>query len=174
MIPLSKIILLILCILSVSQKADGSQLSAVSFTQWYYNGDMIWREDRFSTDTWQLSNTIHYLAGEGLDSWLARETYDPATQVGRATLNWFLTDRMGSVQAVTDKDGTILESCSYSAFGQRSILNSTLSIPNSLGFTGREHDVETGLTYYRARYMDPGFRGKGGKGVRSQILTKCD
>ncbi len=125
-----------------------------SYTQWYYNGDMIWREDHFGQ--YQIpTDSVHYLCGEGLDQWLARQTYSSDTQVGQATLQWFLTDRMGSVQAVTDKDGSILESYSYSAFGQRSILNSSLSIPNSLGFTGREHDPETGLTYYRARYMDP-------------------
>jgi RHS repeat-associated protein len=90
------------------------------------------------------------------NAWQARQVRTQG-QLGYSTLQWFLSDRMGSVQTVTNDTGKILESYDYSAFGVRSVLNSQFSIltSNPLGFTGREHDSETGLIYYRARYMDP-------------------
>jgi RHS repeat-associated protein len=44
----------------------------------------------------------------------------------------------------------------YSAFGQRTVTGDATQA-DAFGFTGREHDSETGLLYYRARYMDPGL-----------------
>jgi RHS repeat-associated protein len=56
---------------------------------------------------------------------------------------------MGSIKGTADNDGTLLSQTNYDAFGKQ---NGSASY---LGFTGREHDSETGLIYYRARYMDP-------------------
>jgi RHS repeat-associated protein len=111
-------------------------------TSYDYHGEMIWKETKPS------GTTIKYLVGDGIDQWLARSV--------NGQIQWFLSDRMGSIQAVTDDAGNILESYSYSAFGQRSTTSTTPGfVSNEIGFTGREHDEETGLTYYRARYMDP-------------------
>jgi RHS repeat-associated protein len=95
-----------------------------------------------------LLGITRYLNGDAYDQWTARSV--------NGQLQWFLSDRMGSIQAVTDDAGNILESYSYSAFGQRSTTSTTPGfVSNEIGFTGREHDEETGLTYYRARYYEP-------------------
>ncbi len=67
-------------------------------------------------------------------------------------------DGLGSVVALSDEDGDIVERYEYSAFGQTQILSAshepraTSTYNNPYMFTGRRLDAETGLYYYRARY----------------------
>jgi RHS repeat-associated protein len=55
-----------------------------------------------------------------------------------------------------------LERYRYDAYGNRTVLSPVGTVfgakslyGNSVGFTGRYHDQETGLTFFRARYFDP-------------------
>jgi RHS repeat-associated protein len=43
----------------------------------------------------------------------------------------------------------------YDSFGAREITVGTAAEMPRYGFTGREHDAESGLIYYRARHYDP-------------------
>jgi len=58
-------------------------------------------------------------------------------------------DGLGSVVALSDSSGEIVEQCSYDIFGEPSCIS---GVGNPYKFTGREYDAETGLYYYRARY----------------------
>ncbi len=78
------------------------------------------------------------------------------------------------VQAVTNSAGATVELYAYTPYGTRSVFAATgtarTTVPtgaaaagasgntswigNAIGFTGREHDGETGLMYYRARMYD--------------------
>ncbi|MES2307338.1 MAG: RHS repeat-associated core domain-containing protein [Verrucomicrobiota bacterium] len=100
---------------------------------------MIWSQ----TD--QSGAKTNFLAGDHVDQWLARS-------VGGVT-SWFLTDRMGTPQAIVKNDSSVVEKYDYSSFGSP-LIGTGLSLPQ-IGFTGREFDQETGLMYYRARYYDP-------------------
>lgn len=74
------------------------------------------------------------------------------TYLGR-TPNWALTDNQGSIEFVLDNNGNIVNQITYDSFGQ--ITNETnSSIDFRFDYTGRELDKETGLRYYRARYLD--------------------
>ena len=70
-------------------------------------------------------------------------------------------DGLGSVVALSDENGDIVERYEYSAFGQTQILSPsyeprvTSDYSNPYMFTGRRLDDETGLYYYRARYYSP-------------------
>jgi RHS repeat-associated protein len=70
-------------------------------------------------------------------------------------------DQLGSIIAITRKDGTLIEQYAYSAFGEVRIFNGSgvqiqeSQVGNIFGFTGREFDSESHLYYYRARYYDP-------------------
>lgn len=72
----------------------------------------------------------------------------------------YLKDALGSIQAITDGSGNILQRYVYSSFGK--LLKITDNVGNempplvktSYAFTNRELDDETGLYYYRARYYD--------------------
>jgi len=55
------------------------------------------------------------------------------------------------VVAFSDVNSVIVETYSYDVFGEPS---TTSSVGNPYLFTGRRHDAETGLYYYRARYYD--------------------
>src|SRR5262249_16361264 len=66
------------------------------------------------------------------------------------TTHFFVSDHQGSTRALTDETGGVLSSGSYDAFG-----NGAGSTLTRYGYTGREHDTDTGLLYYRARWYDP-------------------
>jgi len=60
-------------------------------------------------------------------------------------------DGLGSVVALSNENKEIVEQYSYDVFGEP---NTAGTIGNPYLFTGRRHDNETALYYYRARYYD--------------------
>ena len=69
------------------------------------------------------------------------------------TKTYPLTDGQGSVLGLTDGTGRLVSTFRYDVYGSRRQTSGTTVIP--YGYTGREHDEETGLTYHRDRYLDP-------------------
>jgi RHS repeat-associated protein len=67
---------------------------------------------------------------------------------------WFYyeQDALGNVTSLTDNTGTVAAGYTYSSFGVPTQDVGTLDQPYR--FTGREWDSETGLYFYRARYID--------------------
>ena len=61
-------------------------------------------------------------------------------------------DGLGSVIALSDENGDIVERYSYNVFGEP---NRVSSVGNPYLFTGRRYGSGTGLYYYRARYYNP-------------------
>ena len=108
-------------------------------TSFFYNGDDIWKQ---STS----SDTTHYLNNGEVDGWLAR-----ANSTGT---NWYLSDRLGSITGLTDSNGNVINTNTYDSYG-RVLYQTNPSVADSLTFTGREYDSETGLFYFRARYYSP-------------------
>jgi RHS repeat-associated protein len=104
-----------------------------------------------------LAGTLQrrYIYGEGLDDVLAVE-HD-----GRRY--YYLKDRLGSITAVSDAAGAIVERYEYTAYGRMTIFDnadqditaSGSTIGNPYGFTGRRYDPESGLWYYRNRMYSP-------------------
>lgn len=78
-----------------------------------------------------------------------------------AACYYYHYDGLGSVTAVSDKNGQIVETCKYSVFGDTAIYNafgkrlSASVVGNVYFFTARRLDTETGLYYYRARVYSP-------------------
>ena len=64
---------------------------------------------------------------------------------------------------ITDSDGAFVEAYDYDPYGAPTIRTvsgieiSASTIGNTIMFTGREYDYETGLYYFRARTMHPAF-----------------
>ena len=91
-----------------------------------------------------------YVYGIGIDEVLTMK-------VG-ATTYYYHENTAGSIYAITDSSGDIVESYSYSDYGEATIYDSTgtqvsqSTIGNQKMFTGRDYDSETGLYYYRARH----------------------
>ena len=62
-------------------------------------------------------------------------------------------NRLGSIiAAVSISTGAVAAEYDYGAYGARS---QTGALEQPYGFTGREHDAESGLIYFRARTYDP-------------------
>ena len=80
---------------------------------------------------------------------------------GGGALYYYHFDGLGSVVALSDNAGAIVERYEYSAYGKTQILSpnyeprTTSSYENPYMFTGRRFDDETGLYYYRARMYHP-------------------
>jgi len=88
-----------------------------------------------------------FIYGPGID--------EPICMIDAAdgdTVYYYHFDGLGSVVALSNIAGDVVESYSYDVFGQ---LDSTSDVNNPYLFTGRRYDDETGLYYYRARYYDP-------------------
>ena len=117
----------------LSKTIDGQQ------TQYLYDFGNVIQESRDGM-------VADYLPAEGLDAIFSR-TDDSGTY-------FLLRDALGSVTALTDETGAIVNRYFYEPFGQTTVVGEA---ENPFQYTGRERD-ETGLYYYRTRYYDPELR----------------
>jgi len=111
--------------------------------------------------------TLRYVYGPAIDERVAMISYNSSgAETGRLRRltrpHWghvspslYHTDRQGSLAALTNSNGTVIETHTYSPYGEE--LNAPPPQPagNPYRFTGRRLDRETGLYYYRARYYSP-------------------
>jgi RHS repeat-associated protein len=114
--------------------------STGSTTKFVYDGADVLR------DLDGNGNTIaNYLNGPGIDNKLRQQNGQTQTS------HYFLADALGTTRLLTDANGNVTEPLNFDAFG-----NGSVSPTTRYGYTGRELDHSTGLSYYRARWYDPG------------------
>ncbi|MCM8813406.1 MAG: hypothetical protein NC924_05645 [Candidatus Omnitrophica bacterium] len=87
-----------------------------------------------------------YVYGPGID--------EPVVMYRNGQRYFYLLDGLGSVIALTDDSGAVVESYTYDAFGKP---EQASGIGNPLRFTAQRYDAESGKYYYRYRYYDPGI-----------------
>jgi len=81
--------------------------------------------------------------------------------VGGGQTRYFHTDHLGSIVAITNEVGAILERLSYDAWGKRRYPNGTDDPTGAItsqvdrGFTGHEQLEEVGLVHMNGRVYDP-------------------
>ncbi len=79
---------------------------------------------------------------------------------------YYHTDHLGSVVAITDQDGDVVNSYRYDSYGNHTLICPMMSesiptterkpcIPNRYTYTSREWDEDVQLYFYRARWYDP-------------------
>ena len=110
-------------------------------TKYCYDGDQVIAE----YEAGQLVRKFIY--GPGID--------EPICMIDVAAGNavyYYHFDGLGSVAALSNNSGEIVERYSYDVFGRADRVS---DVSNPYLFTGRRYDDETGLYYYRARYYDP-------------------
>lgn len=96
-----------------------------------------------------MDGTILRLTGKALGCVLLLGLALP----GRAaTVEYIHTDALGSVVAVTDSTGTVIEHREYEPYGRQLIPTTVTDGP---AFTGHVGDAATGLDYMQQRYYDP-------------------
>ena len=85
---------------------------------------------------------------------------EPLAMVTSAGTQYYHQSRIYSVMALSNQSGQLAERYGYTPYGKRRVVSpggptlAVSAVGNQVGFTGRYHDGETGLTYFRARYMD--------------------
>ena len=125
-------------------------------TSYLYDGNNILYEYDGSA-----AITARYIHNLGVDDPLAVEKNDKVYV--------YYKDGLGSVTALTDYWGNIVQTYDYDSFGNIVAVKDP-DFVQPYTYTGREWDKETGLYFYRARYYDPmegrfiskdsiGFRG---------------
>ena len=98
-----------------------------------------------------------YVRGIGVDDLLAMTVHDST----ETNTFYYLTDHLGSVIAITDEQGDVVEQYRYDAWGRVTVFDNVgkplteSAIGNRYTFQGREHSWETGFTYFRARWYHP-------------------
>ncbi len=120
-------------------------------TQYYYRGVQCIEEQCANVPSGQ--ELISYIYGNGIDDILSMR---------RNGQDYFYhKNHLGSVMAITNSTGALVETYDYDPYGTPTIYTATgsviqtSSIGNTILFTGREYDYETGQYYYRARTMHP-------------------
>ncbi|MHC4531698.1 MAG: RHS repeat domain-containing protein, partial [Planctomycetota bacterium] len=99
-----------------------------------------------------------YVYGEAIDELLSMEN-------ASAQRYYYHGNVMSSIDAVTAADSNVAERYSYDAYGQPYFFDtngtdiSQSAIDNPYLFTARRYDDETGLYYFRTRYLHP-HRGR--------------
>ncbi len=87
-----------------------------------------------------------------VDEPLAYELYAGTMAGGTGAAREVFSDRLGNVLSVADPaTGSVAGSFDYDSFGGRTVTGEAIRY----GFTGREHDGESGLIHFRARAYDP-------------------
>lgn len=135
----------------VSQVTKGSNVTA--FT---YDG----LGDRVRTTTAATNSTSLYPSGDEYEVTNGVITkYVSAAGLGvvakkvGGTTFWLHTDRLGSIQAVTDGAGSVVQRRTYRPYGDK-IADATDHI-ESRGYIDQRQDAVVGLTYLHARFYDP-------------------
>jgi RHS repeat-associated protein len=95
---------------------------------------------------------------EGSNLWDRGDVYAGerllATYVWDGTMYFNYPDRLGSARVRTDITGSIYETSSNLPFGE---LTYSGGDPSPMHFTGQEHDFESGLDNFKARYLTSSF-----------------
>jgi len=89
------------------------------------------------------TTTTRYYHGPGIDEPLAMER--------GGSYYYYHADGLGSVTAITDQNRNVVQSYEYDSFGRPT---PSTNFRNSLAYTGKEWDWETGLHKVGVRYYD--------------------
>ena len=125
----------------IEEDASGSMLPT-QVTRFAYDGQNVWADLDGSNNL-----VMRRLFLNTVDSVTARIS-------ASGTVAWYLVDRLGSVNVLTDSTGAVIDRITYDGYGNI-ISETNPSASDRYLFTGREFDRVTGLQYNRARYYDP-------------------
>ncbi len=147
----------------IAKRATESGITTTA--TYFYDGQSIILE---YDETGAIVN--RYLHGPNID--------EPLSVTTSKEKYYYHADGLGSIVALTDKTGKVVQTYEYDSFGNLKDQKNRIKQPFT--YTGREYDRETGLYYYRARYYVPmegrfaskdpiGF--KGGINLYSYVLN---
>jgi len=89
--------------------------------------------------------TAKYTHGPGID--------EPLSDKEGGLKYYYHADALGSVKRITDSSGSVIRKYTYNSYGN--IASQTGALIQPYKFTGREHDSEIGMYFYRGRHYFP-------------------
>ena len=128
-----------------------------STTTYKYNGDGVRMSKTVSGTTsqvtWDTVEGLPMVLADGATSYVTGPAGLPLEQVAGKSTYYYYPDQIGSVRAIADSRGTVVDTYNYDPYGNLSSSSGTVS--NPFRFAGQYLDSESGLYYMRARYYDP-------------------
>jgi RHS repeat-associated protein len=117
-------------------------------------------ETRYFYDDWQVIEEQNAVGAT--EATYAYGGYiDDPLQMRRAGDFYYHADDLGNVMAVTDAAGNAIERYEYGDYGRPQFFSGAGAplvqslVGNPYAFSGRRYDQESGLYYFRTRYLDP-------------------
>ena len=160
--------------------ANGNLLTDGTHTYSYDFNNRLVEIDNGTTSTYKYDalgrrmakdSTLFYYAGDQMveevtngitASYLYGNNINEAIQMRRGDSVWYYhTNHLGSVMAISNASGSMVERMEYDAYGMPSFFDANgqvimqSQIGNTILFTGREYDYASETYYYRARSMQP-------------------
>lgn len=115
-------------------------------TRFLYDGQALIQESTIQGNHRAARpETVSYIHGPNID--------EPLQGISHNKTWYYHADGLGSIVALTDKHGNVVQRYDYDSFGNLEQQGEGIEQPFT--YTAREFDQETGLYYYRARYYDP-------------------
>jgi RHS repeat-associated protein len=120
------------------------------------SNELIYEEDRSGSLGQTLDKAKFYIKADGRT--IGVFTLNGALQ--RVSTEYWHTDHLGSITAVTNQNGVVAETMAYEPFGKRRHINGledaseTLTSVTDRGFTGHEMMFEVGLVNMNGRIYD--------------------
>jgi RHS repeat-associated protein len=141
---------------ALGRRIEKLELASGQSTRYYYSGPHV-LEERNTTGAPKAAFIVPEVDDEVLV--MAEES----DLNGNSFLDtyWYHTDHIGNVLALTDASGAAVERYDYGDYGAPTVFDGAgaplpgVQTGNPYLFTGRRFDAETGLYYFRTRYMDP-------------------
>jgi RHS repeat-associated protein len=136
---------------------QANRLTAYGATATYaYNGDGLRMSKTGSGTTspfvWDVAAAVPLLIKDGATAYVYGPGGLPLEQINGSTVLWLHHDQLGSTRALTDLNGTVVQTYAYDPYGKLSASSGTVA--NPFQFAGQYTDAESGLQYLRARYYD--------------------
>lgn len=133
---------------ALNRRIQKTVVSTGSTTNYYYCGDQAIEER-------DANNAV-------IATYIFGISVDDVLQMQRASNTYYYhKNHLGSVVALTDGSGNLVERYEYDPYGQPSFFDANdnaliqSTVGNSILFTGRDYDVETSLYCYRTRTLHP-------------------
>jgi RHS repeat-associated protein len=134
----------------ISKAVDTTPQDAVDavFTHFVYDREDVILDFIDTDGSGPATPTLdeRYLHGPAVDQVLAQDN-------AAGSVQWYLTDHLGTVRDLVDNSGVVVNHIGYDSFGNV-VSQTSATVDSRYKFTGREFDADTGLHYYRARYFD--------------------
>lgn len=116
-------------------------------TRYIYDAEDVFLEYDYNAVLLTNTLTARYGHGDRIDQPLTSH------RIASNEEYFYHADHLGSIRALTDDMGDVVNEYVYDGYGR--LHSVTEAVIQPFSYTGREHDPESGLYYYRVRSYDP-------------------